>query len=154
MCVSESHTPNFSHPHISPLPPASCFLCLWVCLGFVGKLTHFLGSTYTVAYNTCPQYLLQRVWSSLKATHVAAKGITSFFFKIFWLNNVPLWRRHHIFSIRSSGGGLLACFPVLVIMNTAAMNTEVVGSFRMTVFSGYIPKNGIAGWGGNSVFSF
>ena len=52
---------------------------------------------------------------------------------------------HLIFFIRSSGGGLLGCFPVLVIMNTDALNNEVVVSFQITVFSGYIPKNGIAG---------
>ena len=61
---------------------------------------------------------------------------------------------HLIFFIRSSGGGLLGCFPVLVIMNTDALNNEVVVSFQITVFSGYIPKNGIAGWRGNSIFSF
>ena len=52
---------------------------------------------------------------------------------------------HLVFFIRSSGGGLLGCFPVLVIMNTAAMNTEVVVSFKISFLWIYIPKNGIAG---------
>ena len=61
---------------------------------------------------------------------------------------------HLVFFIRSSGGGLLGCFPVLIIMNTAAMNTEVVVSFQISFLWIYIPKNGIAGWRGSSIFSF
>ena len=43
------------------------------------------------------------------------------------------------------------CFHVLAIVNSAAMNTGVHVSFQITVFSGYMPRSGIAGSYGNSV---
>jgi len=39
----------------------------------------------------------------------------------------------------------LGCFHVLTIVNSATMNTGVVVSFQSTVFSGYMPRNGIVG---------
>ena len=52
--------------------------------------------------------------------------------------------------------GHFGCFHVLAIVNSAAMNTGVHVSFqiRVFVFSGYMPRNGIAGSYGNSIFSF
>ena len=43
--------------------------------------------------------------------------------------------------------------PVLAIVNSAALNIGVHVSFQIRVFSRYIPKSGIAGSYGNSVFS-
>ena len=60
---------------------------------------------------------------------------------------------YHIF-IHSSGDGHLDCFHFLAIVNRAAMNIGVHVSFQTMVFSGYIPKSGIAGSYGNSIFSF
>ena len=60
---------------------------------------------------------------------------------------------YHIF-IDSSVGGHLGCFHVLVIANNAAMNIGVRVSFRIMVFSGYMPTSGIAGSYGSSIFSF
>ena len=62
----------------------------------------------------------------------------------------------HIFFIHSSVDGPLGCFHVLAIVNTAAMNIVVHGSFhiRVFVFSRYMPRSGIAGSYGNSIFSF
>ena len=37
---------------------------------------------------------------------------------------------HHIFSIRSAVDGHLGCFHVLVIVNTATMNTRVYASLN------------------------
>ena len=61
---------------------------------------------------------------------------------------------YHIFFIHSSVDGHLGCFHVLAIVNSAAMNTEVHVSFRIMVFSGYMPRSGIAGSYGSSIFSF
>ena len=52
---------------------------------------------------------------------------------------------YHIFFIHSSIDGHLGCFHVLAIVNSAAVNTGVHVSFRLMVFSGYMPRSGIAG---------
>ena len=61
---------------------------------------------------------------------------------------------YHIFFIRSSVDGHLDCFHVLAIVNTAAVNIGMNASFQIMVFSGYMPRNGIAGSYGSSIFSF
>ena len=52
---------------------------------------------------------------------------------------------YHIFFIHLSVDGHLGCFYVLVIVNSAAMNTGVHVSFRIVVFSGYMPSSGSSG---------
>ena len=52
---------------------------------------------------------------------------------------------YHYCSIHSSVSGHLDCFQVLAIVNSAAVNTGVRVSFRIVVFSGYMPRSGIAG---------
>ena len=61
---------------------------------------------------------------------------------------------YHIFFIHSSVDGHLGCFPVLAIVNSAAMNIGVRVSFWIMVFSGYMPRSGIAGSYDSSMFSF
>ena len=61
---------------------------------------------------------------------------------------------YHIFFIHSSVDGHLGCFHVLAIVNSAAMNTGVHVSFPIIVLSGYMPRSGIVGSYGNSIFSF
>ena len=61
---------------------------------------------------------------------------------------------YHIFFIHSSVDGRLGCFHVLTIVNSAAMNIAVHVSFQIRVFSRYMPRSGIAGSYGNSIFSF
>ena len=48
----------------------------------------------------------------------------------------------------------LGCFHVLVIVNIAAVNIGVPVSFRIVVFSGYMPSGGIAGSFGGFIPSF
>ena len=54
----------------------------------------------------------------------------------------------------SSGDGHLGYFHVLAILNSAAMNSEVHESFSVLVFSGYMPRSGIAGSYGGFIPSF
>ena len=61
---------------------------------------------------------------------------------------------YHIFFIHSSVNGHLGCFHVLAIVNSAAVNVGVRVSFWIIVLSGYMPRSGIAGSYGNSIFSF
>ena len=61
---------------------------------------------------------------------------------------------YHIFFIHSSVDGNLGCFHVLVIVSSTAMNIGVNVSFQTMFFSGYIPRRGIAGSYGISIFSF
>ena len=54
----------------------------------------------------------------------------------------------------SSVNGHLGCFHVLAIVNGAVMNIGVHVSFRIVVFSGYIPSSGIVGSYGSFIPSF
>ena len=51
---------------------------------------------------------------------------------------------HRIFCVLSCVDGCLGCFYVMVIANSAAMNTEVHASFQIIVLPGYMPRNGAA----------
>ena len=61
---------------------------------------------------------------------------------------------YHSFFIHSSVNGHLGCFQVLAIVNSATVNIGVHVSFQTIFFSGYVPKSGIAGSYGRSIFSF
>ena len=83
------------------------------------------------------------------------------FHSFLWLSNIPLYictiipLYICIFFIYFSVYGYLGCFHVLAIVNSAAVNTGVRVSFRSMIFSGYMPRSGIAGsYGSSSIFSF
>ena len=61
---------------------------------------------------------------------------------------------HHLFFIHCSMDGHLACYYVLAILNTAAMNFRVHIYFRTVIFSRYMPRSGIARSYGSSMFIF
>ena len=86
-----------------------------------------------------------------RSIHVAANGIISFFFMAEQYSTVYMY---HIFFIHSSVDGHLGCFHVLAIVNSAAVNIGMHVSFRIRFFSRYMPRSGIAGSYGNSIFSF
>ena len=50
---------------------------------------------------------------------------------------------YHIFFIQSSISGHLGCFHVLAIVNKAAVNVGIHVSFRVIVFSRYMPRSGL-----------
>ena len=83
--------------------------------------------------------------------HVAANDVASSFL---WLSSVPLDILNHIFSINSSVDGHLDCLHVLAIGNSATMNIGVRISFWITVLSGSVPRSGVVGSYGHSIFSF
>ena len=61
-----------------------------------------------------------------------------------WLSNSLLISIFHIL-VYSSVSGHLGCFlNVLAVANSAAVNICVHVSFRIMVFSGYMPRSGIA----------
>ena len=59
-----------------------------------------------------------------------------------------------IFFIHSSVNGHLGCFHVLAIVNSTAVDIGMHVPFQATFFSGYMPRRGIAGSYGSSIFSF
>ena len=61
---------------------------------------------------------------------------------------------YHIFFIHSSVNGHLGCFCDLAIINSAAMKLVCMYLLMvLMVFSGYMPRSGIAGSYGSSIFS-
>ena len=79
------------------------------------------------------------------------------------LSNIPLYIYIYIyifiylcliFFIHSSVNGHLGCFHALAVVNSAAVNIGVHVSFRIMVFSGYMPRSGVAGSYGSSICSF
>ena len=58
--------------------------------------------------------------------------------------------------IHSSVDGHFHCLHVLVIVNKAAVNVGLSVSFQISVlfFPEYVPRSGIAGSYGSSIFSF
>ena len=61
---------------------------------------------------------------------------------------------YHIFFIHSADDGPLGCFCVLAVVSSAAMNIGVHLAFLIMVFSGYMPRSGIAGSYGSSILGF
>ena len=76
------------------------------------------------------------------------------FHSVFMAEEYSIVYMCHIFFIHSFVDGHLGCFHVLAIVNSAAMNIGVHVSFQIMVFSGYMPRSGIAGSYGSSIFSF
>ena len=59
----------------------------------------------------------------------------------------------HIVFIHSSVDEHLDCFHVLTVVNSAPMNSGIHGSFQIMVFSCYVPRTGIFGSYGDSIFN-
>ena len=87
-----------------------------------------------------PTYL---VWSSLVASMLLQMAL---FCPFLWMSCIPLR------IIHSSVNGHLGCCHVLAFVNRAAMNMQVHVSLLSRVLSGYMPKSGIAGSYGSSMY--
>ena len=63
---------------------------------------------------------------------------------------------YHTFFIHSSVNGCLSCFHILIIINNAAMITELHLSFQISVFVFFrqIPRHRIVGLYGSAIFNF
>ena len=95
---------------------------------------------YTLIHNICFSLsdLLHSVWWTLGP-----------------FTSLQIWSNFiYILFIHSSVGGYLGCFHVLGIVNSAAMNMGVHMPFWIMVFSGYVPRSGVAGPYGSSIFGF
>ena len=69
-------------------------------------------------------------------------------------NSVCIYIYTHDIFIHSSVDGHSGCFHVLAIVNSASVSIGIHVSFWAMFFSGYMPKSGIAGSYGNSLFNF
>ena len=76
------------------------------------------------------------------------------FYSFLWLSNIPLYIWTTAFFIHSSVDGNLGCFHVLAIVNSDAVNIRMHVAFQIMVlvFSGYMPRSGINGSYGSSIF--
>ena len=61
---------------------------------------------------------------------------------------------YHNFFIHSAGNGHLGCLHVLSLVNSATMNKGIHESLSVLVYSGYMPRSGIAGSYGGFIPSF
>ena len=82
-----------------------------------------------------------------RSIHVA-NGIISFFLMADQYSIVCVYiytYTQHSFFIHFSVDVHLGCFHALAIVNNAAVNMGLHVSFQIVLFSGYMPRSGIAG---------
>ena len=83
--------------------------------------------------------------------HVAADGMISFFLMT---ESYSIYIYiYHVFFTHSSVNGHLGYFHALATVNRAAVNIGRHVSFQIIIFSGYMPRSGIARSYGSSIFS-
>ena len=88
------------------------------------------------------------IWLSSLLIQVAT------FHSFLWLSSILLYTWTTPFFTHSSIDSYMGCFHVLTIVNSAAVNIGVHIYFWFKVPSGYIPRSGVVGSYGNSIFGF
>ena len=152
VCTRQSQTPNLSFlftpsPYIHSLSQQICF-------HFINKFLHlfFSDCTYKCYHITfvflCLTYFIW--YDSLQVQPCCCK---CHYFTLFngWVIFHCIFELYLLYS--SPITGHLGYFQVLAIINSTALNTGVHVSFWTMVFSGYMPRDGIPGSCGSSLFS-
>ena len=140
-CIPPPSLPG-NHKIVFSVCDSFCLVNKFICTFF--KIPHIRGIVWYLSFSV----LLHSLWQSLGPSmwlHMAL------FRPFLWLStfhckHVP----HHLYS---SVNGYLDCFHVLAIVNSTVMNIGVHVSFQIMIFSGYMPKSGIAGSYDSSNFS-
>ena len=124
------YIPHFLYP----------FICWWTLRLTANSHTIFVSVWLTSLSMIIPRSL-----------HVAAMANFILFYG--WVIFHCIYIYHSFFN-HSSVDGYLGCLHVFAVVNSAAMNIGVHVSFQIIVLSGYMPRSGIAGSYGNSIFGF
>ena len=105
-----------------------------------------------VSYDTCFRLsdLLHLVWQTL-GPFVLLQMHYSFFL---WLSGVPLYMYAPLLLYPFICCWASRLFPCLAAVNSASVSIQVCVSFWIRVSSGCMPRSGIAGSYGDSIFSF
>ena len=109
--------------------------------------------------STCESYHIMYVFvlfTSLsttvsRPTYVAVNGMISFFS---WLSSIPLHTCNTLSLSMFICPRMFSCFHVLAVVISVAMDFGVHASFQIMVFPGYMPRSGMTGSYGSSIFSF
>jgi len=106
-----------------------------------------------ISYGICLSLsdLIHSGWESLVPSMLLQMALFCSFYGWIVLHCVYI---HHIFLIQSSVNGHLGCCHVLAIAKSASVNMWVHVSFSRKVLSGCMPKSGMAGSYGSSMYRF
>ena len=142
---------------LPPLPTTSCHLLsiyesvpFSLLVQFVHQIPHIRE---IIRYLSFSAWLISLSIMFFRSIYTTAKDKIFFFFIA---EQSSIMQLSHSCFIHSSIDRHLGCFHILVIVNNAAMNIEVLMFFQISVLGsfGYIPRTGISGSKGRSIFSF
>ena len=114
---------------------------------------NYLFSLISMNSQVCTNLSLEPRWPNYWFPHICYNSTPSCLGPVV-LEVWPIRYMQQVVFIHSSVSRQLDCFHVLAIVNSAAMNIGVHVSFWIMVFSGYMPRNRIAGSYGSTIFSF